>query len=79
MRITLPLRTKNATRRFVSCISALLLLVPAFTGAGWVDPDSPKDALSTQALTKGDDRQYELVRLEDVNRPVGNEDTKVKI
>lgn len=32
------------------------------TGAGWVDPDSPQEAKTTRALTKGDDRQYELVK-----------------
>lgn len=29
--------------------------------AGWVDPDTPQASRSTEALTIGDDRQYELV------------------
>jgi len=32
------------------------------TDASWVDPDTHKKFRRTEALTKGDDREYELVR-----------------
>lgn len=52
----------NDVCRSISCIFSLLLILgPTFTGAGWVDPDSPLEAQTTRALAKGDNREYELV------------------
>ena len=47
-------------KHFVTC-SAGLFLIFGRIEAGWVDPDSPREARSTKALTNGDNRQYELV------------------
>ena len=33
--------------------------------ASWVDPDTAEEDRSTRAYTRGDDRKYQLVRLQD--------------
>lgn len=43
--------------RLVVCLLALV----ASVDASWVDPDTPQQGQTTKALTKGDDRKYELV------------------
>lgn len=40
----------------------LCFLVSGIFG-GWVDPDTDRAYYSTEALTKGDDREYKLVSL----------------
>jgi hypothetical protein len=41
-------------------IVVLCLLISRIS-AGWVDPDTDLAYYSTQALTKGDDREYNIV------------------
>jgi hypothetical protein len=41
-----------------------MLSLAKLAAGGWVDPDSPLQARSTKPLTKGDDRQYVLVRID---------------
>lgn len=48
---------------FAISVSLVFLAGIDNTDAGWVDPDTPKEFFTTQALTQGDDREYELVRL----------------
>jgi hypothetical protein len=43
---------------------SIILLLPNFLhpiNGDWVDPDTPSEAHSISALTKGDDREYRLV------------------
>ena len=37
------------------------LFLPTY--GDWIDPDTPENAYSTRALTKGDDRQFQLVSM----------------
>lgn len=41
----------------------ILLLSVRETVGGWVDPDTKLEFHSTVSLTEGDDRAYELVRV----------------
>lgn len=59
-----PTRPSKQVFRVVPfiAISLVCLIGPKLAAGGWVDPDSPLKARSARALTKGDDRQFELVR-----------------
>ena len=50
------------------CVATTIVLLQAHlltpSEGSWVDPDTPPSHLKTNALTKGDDRQFELVRSE---------------
>jgi hypothetical protein len=45
-----------------------------FARAGWIDPDTPQQYRTTEPLTKGDDREFQLVRWSNAwmsNQPFG--------
>jgi beta-glucanase (GH16 family) len=39
----------------------VLILTLSLAEGGWVDPDTPEDRLTTQALATGDHRTFQLV------------------
>jgi len=49
----------------IRCGAVILLfsLVASTVDAGWIDPDTPEAGLTTSALTIGDDREYQIVRI----------------
>jgi hypothetical protein len=57
------MKTNSPARR--SKIQPLILglaLILGQTQASWVDPDTPKEFRTTEALVDTDDREYKLVR-----------------
>jgi hypothetical protein len=49
------------------CVATTIVLLQShlwtLSDGIWVDPDTPPAHLTTNALTEGDDRQFELVRM----------------
>jgi hypothetical protein len=56
-RETTTSRIRLATVLLVACTFSRF----EYGNASWVDPDTPDAGLTTEPLTKGDDREYTLV------------------
>lgn len=56
---------RSSQSRFITFFPLLILFSTAFqthlVQGSWVDPDTPKAGRTTKPLTKGDNREYELV------------------
>lgn len=61
MERTVSLMMMMSKRYLLYSLAAILCPGLGTVEAGWVDPDSPRIAQSTTALTKEDTREYQLV------------------
>jgi hypothetical protein len=64
--LTMMIVRKQVTTTSRICLATVLLVACTFSrfehgDASWVDPDTPDVGLTTEPLTRGDDREYTLV------------------